>query len=155
MRIAVTGGRELRDRDLVWGALDMVLAELGGQTFLLVHGAARGADTLAAAWALDRCCTPHPIPAIWRRPDGSRDLGAGHRRNAQLLALAPDQVLAFPGGSGTAGMVSMALRREIPVRRAYRRTTGGIALEPVDGQASEVHSAPASRSLDPLFKLPG
>jgi len=33
---------------------------------------------------------------------------AGPERNAAMLGLGPDLVVAFPGGSGTAGMVRLA-----------------------------------------------
>lgn len=144
----MTGGRRLRDRGLVYDALDLVLAELGG-TFLLVHGAAAGADTLADEWAADRGCTALPYPAQWTRPDGTRDLSAGHRRNAEMVALLPDQLIAFPGGEGTASAVRMARRRAIPTRRAYRRTTTGlVVLEAIN------EKVPPAGSLGPLFDVP-
>jgi len=42
---------------------------------------------------------------------------AGYRRNARMLEHpAPDLVVAFPGGPGTANMVMLAKRAGIPVR---------------------------------------
>ena len=102
MRLLVCGGRDLGNLHAVWAALDLLHAVR--PVTHLIHGAARGADTLAARWAAARHIPATPFPADW-----SKGLGAGHARNAQMLTEGrPDLVVAFPGGRGTADMVRRA-----------------------------------------------
>lgn len=116
MRILVTGGREYTD----WWAVDQVLTRIweheAGRYVVLIHGAARGADSCAARWA--RTGGPGEIdveayPADWKR----YGRGAGPVRNQQMLDEGkPDLVVAFPGGVGTADMVRRAKRAGVEVR---------------------------------------
>lgn len=78
----------------------------------LIHGAARGADTLAGEWAVAKVVPVEVYPAQWET-DGK---AAGPRRNARMLAEGrPGAVLAFPGGAGTADMVARARAAGVPV----------------------------------------
>ena len=113
-RLLVTGSRTFADRALVTNALAWVWHELGSDpACVLVHGDARGLDTLAAgvwtAHALE--CEAHP--ADWARFGRS----AGHRRNAEMVALGADLCLAFPLGvsRGTRGCMALAERAGIRV----------------------------------------
>jgi hypothetical protein len=100
MRVLVCGGRGFDDVARVFWALDEL-----GPVSALIHGCARGADTLAARWAVSRGVEEHRFPANWSR-DGK---AAGPIRNAQMLREGkPDLVVAFPGGRGTADMVAKA-----------------------------------------------
>jgi predicted Rossmann-fold nucleotide-binding protein len=78
---------------------------------IIVHGAARGADSLAALWALERGVHAAAVPARWETYDKS----AGRLRNSAMLALRPDMVIAFPGGIGTADMKRRARQAGIAV----------------------------------------
>jgi hypothetical protein len=110
LTIVVTGGRDYSDRGAVFAALDSVHAKSG--IARLVHGGARGADTLAGDWAKARGIPCDVYPADWSR-DGKR---AGPIRNRSMLGTAlPDGVVAFPGGSGTADCVKAAGERGIRV----------------------------------------
>lgn len=109
LRVLVCGGRDFSDRRAVFSALD-ALREKHGDLFI-IHGAARGADSLAGEWALERGQHGVACPANWTR-DGR---AAGPLRNARMLTHSPNLVLAFPGGRGTADMVSRAVRAGIPV----------------------------------------
>lgn len=103
LRILACGGRDYADRGKVWAALDAVHARRG--VAVLIHGGARGADTLAAEWASDREVPAEAYPANWTR-DGK---AAGPLRNRQMLAEGrPDGVVAFAGGRGTADMIAAA-----------------------------------------------
>ena len=83
----------------------------------MIHGAARGADTLAGRWAQDRNIPVREFPAEWR-VNGRYNNHAGLDRNARMLRHGkPDLVAAFPGGTGTAHMVSIAARADVPVRK--------------------------------------
>jgi hypothetical protein len=111
MRVLVCGGRNYRDRRLVFHTLDSLV---GIST--LIHGCASGADGLAARWARARGVPQEPYPPNWRR----YGLAAGPIRNQQMLDEGrPDLVVAFPGGKGTFNMVDKAEGAGVRVLRAY------------------------------------
>jgi hypothetical protein len=105
--VIVCGGRSYDKRAHVYAVLDEI------NPIFVVQGGALGADTLARQWAETRgipCATFH---AWWTRFGKS----AGGRRNAWMLMFVPvDLVVAFPGGRGTADMVSKATLAGVTVR---------------------------------------
>lgn len=112
MNVLVCGGRDYADAR----ALAEVLDAFHGETPItrLIHGAARGADSLAAAWARSRGIPERAFPADWKK-DGR---AAGFVRNARMLREGrPELVVAFPGGKGTAHMVNLARAAGVPVRQ--------------------------------------
>jgi hypothetical protein len=93
-------------------ALDRIWREHPDVPVVLVHGAARGLDTLADAWAKSMPgVEPEPHPAQWelcgpecprgkhRRTNsyGEYCPKAGTRRNRLMVSLGADLCLAFPG----------------------------------------------------------
>ncbi len=106
MKALVCGGRDYQDKD-------SVLYVLGGFPITrLIHGDARGADTLAEQYAKEAGIPCDAYPANWRQ-FGYR---AGPMRNQQMLDNGkPDIVIAFPGGRGTADMVRRAKRAGVKV----------------------------------------
>ncbi len=110
----VCGGRDYLDYEHVCEVLDSFENSVGGKITSIVHGAARGADTLAARWATARNIPARAFPANWEL----HGLSAGHVRNTDMLLLGkPDVVIAFPGGKGTADMVQQAQRAKVSVVR--------------------------------------
>lgn len=74
-------------------------------TLEIISGMAKGADTLAVEYAKAYGLKLHEFPADWKRLGKA----AGPIRNRQMLNEGkPDLVVAFPGGAGTAHMVSIA-----------------------------------------------
>jgi len=117
IRLLVCGGRDYYDYAAVERALDRVHAEIG--ISLLIHGAARGADTLAEYWAKSRGVETLPFPALWR----AYGYGAGPIRNQKMLDEGrPDKAVAFPGGPGTADMIYKARRAGIKVWEPMKLT---------------------------------
>jgi hypothetical protein len=115
MRVLVCGGRDYTDREKMDRVLRLV-DDARGPIKTLIHGAARGADSLAAKWArdtgLDEFGEVLAFPANWR--DGKR---AGPIRNQQMLDEGkPELVIAFPGGAGTADMVRRARAAGVEVQ---------------------------------------
>jgi predicted Rossmann-fold nucleotide-binding protein len=109
MTILVCGGRDYTDYAEVCKVLDQLHQK--GITSI-VHGAAPGADSLAGRWAWDRKVICSPYPADWKR----HGRAAGPIRNRQMLEESkPDFVVAFPGGLGTANMVSISKAAGITV----------------------------------------
>ena len=99
VRIVVTGGRGFSDRELLAKTLDNYsIAELA-------QGGASGADRLAKEWAKANNTPVVTFEADWKQ----FGYAAGPMRNLQMLKdFAPDLVVAFPGGSGTADCVRKA-----------------------------------------------
>lgn len=113
MRVLVCGGRDFNDAQRVFAVLDHYHAQRPFS--VVIHGAARGADTLAADWGRQRgiMTLAFPVPAAdWEKYGKA----AGSIRNAQMLREGePDLVIAFPGDRGTADMCKQAGGDCIPV----------------------------------------
>jgi YspA, cpYpsA-related SLOG family len=110
MKILVCGGRAYADAPALYNALDAIHREK--HVARLIHGAARGADSLAACWASSRGIPLQAFPADWE----THGRAAGYIRNEQMLLEGhPDLVVAFPGGKGTSHMVSVSEAVGIPV----------------------------------------
>lgn len=111
MRVLVCGGRDYKNRTLVFETLDNIVIN-HGPIDSIIHGNASGADTLAHVWALSRDITPIPVPADWQR----HGLSAGPIRNRKMITdHNPDLVIAFPGGKGTKNMIDLARNASIEV----------------------------------------
>lgn len=102
-RILVCGGRDYANRARLFAVLDQYRAAVKIEA--IVHGAARGADSLADEWATSRGVPVQRFPANWDVYGNA----AGPLRNARMLREAePHLVVAFAGGRGTADMVRRA-----------------------------------------------
>jgi hypothetical protein len=108
-KVLVTGGRGFSDREVLFRVLDGIHNDTG--ITHLIHGAARGADSLAGQWARERGVQEVACPANWN-VHGRR---AGYLRNRAMAELQPELVVAFPGGIGTNMMVEMAEEHGIKV----------------------------------------
>lgn len=129
VRILITGSRDWSDDAAIGHALSAAAGDFGEHLvchdpefglslnwdgITVVHGAARGADTLAAriakAWGM-RVEAHH---ADWK----THGRAAGHRRNAQMVQRGAAVCLAFPLGvsRGTRGCMELAEKAGIPVR---------------------------------------
>lgn len=97
--IAVTGGRDYANSRAVFGALDRVNSTRG--ISLLIHGDATGADSHAKRWAEVTGTPAREFRADWE----AHGRAAGPMRNAEMVAVGLDGLVAFPGGRGTADMI--------------------------------------------------
>jgi len=112
VRVLICGGREFQGRLYLKRVLDGLDGEIGIGT--VIHGAARGADSLAGEWAKWSGKKVEEYPADWR----AHGKAAGMIRNRQMLTEGkPDLVVAFPGGRGTDGMIRLAEQAGVEVRR--------------------------------------
>lgn len=110
MRLLVCGGRDFADELNLFRTLDYLHRH---RIACVIHGAARGADSLAGKWAREQGVPCRSFPADWNR----HGRAAGAIRNQQMLDEGrPDLVVAFPGGRGTADMVRRAKAAGIPVQ---------------------------------------
>lgn len=112
--IIVCGGRDYNDMRAVYKALDAMAAK--GEIGMIIHGGAEGADTMAGAWAFQRCVPCLSVPADW----GQHGKAAGPMRNQKMIEMVVDGVVAFPGGAGTADLVARAKKASVPVWEPYR-----------------------------------
>lgn len=109
MKLLVCGGRDFDDGDFLFAKLDGLHDRM--PVSILIHGNAKGADSLAALWALQRGIHAASVPALW----GTHGKSAGPKRNAAMLLLGPDAVIAFPGGRGTAHMVEASRKAGVRI----------------------------------------
>lgn len=122
----VTGGRDFDDLGFTFKTMDKIVrekmeiyVEASPPQFtprpLIVHGGAKGLDSLVAKWAKNRGHAVMAVPALW----DALGKGAGIIRNQQMLDwVKPDWVVAFPGGTGTMDMVRRATAARLSVLQA-------------------------------------
>lgn len=114
MRVLVTGSRDWPDHEdlplgsdkSVWWTLGN-LGVLNGDT--VVHGACpTGADEQAGVYARMHCCVEERHPAQWDKYGKS----AGFRRNAEMVALGADFLVAFikDDSKGTTHTLDLAIK---------------------------------------------
>jgi hypothetical protein len=107
-RALVCGSRGWTDAALLEATLDALAPDE------VIEGCANGADSLAEAWALKHRVFLNHVPADWDTYGRS----AGPIRNAIMLQLKPDVVVAFDLGTrGTADMMGRADKAGVPVTR--------------------------------------
>jgi hypothetical protein len=126
MKLLVCGDRNWTRRDVIKWALAQLQPD-----DVVIHGACRGADLMAAACAQSMGIETRAYPAKWD------ELGrrAGPIRNQQMLSENPDIGLAFAfhddmeNSRGTADMVRRLRKAGIPVSvmtsREYEARRGG------------------------------
>lgn len=114
-KLLVTGGRNYADWVKVQNTLNPYFEKYAHE-MILIEGGAQGADRLAQQWARKKGIHVATVNANW---DWWKDQGsikrAGPARNLAMAMLAPDVLVAFPGGNGTAHMVEIARWSDIPV----------------------------------------
>ena len=109
----ICGGREFADQEMFDSAMSELI-QLHGCPLKVVHGKARGADTMAGAWARRMALHEAAVP-VDTAVDGAWP-AAGCMRNQRMLdSHHPDLVVAFPGRNGTADMLRRARRAGIDV----------------------------------------
>ena len=119
-RVLICGGREygatFAQKKKAYDVMAHLVeaAKEAGRTLVIIHGAAKGADSLADESSNFFGIKAIAFPADWNK----HGRGAGPIRNAQMLREGrPHLVVAFPGGSGTANMCKQADETGVPVRR--------------------------------------
>ncbi len=101
MRVLVTGSRTFTDYAAISRALGGMYEVSSGETFTVVHGGARGADSLAGEWVrLMRGRGLEDVEAEVHRAEWDRHGKiAGLIRNQKMVDLGADICLAFPRGA--------------------------------------------------------
>lgn len=115
MRLLVCGGRDFEDWDLFKDSMTELVKDVD---HVIISGRAKGADTMAQAWAKYRGYQFEGYLADWE----AYGKAAGHMRNKRMLDEGhPDLVIAFPGGKGTANMVEQATKAGVKVINVRHR----------------------------------
>lgn len=98
------------DSGLIHSTLERYFQD--GLVDLIIHGGAAGADSSAGEWARSKYGVHEvKVNANWYL----HGKAAGPMRNAAMLLLKPDLVIAFPGDRGTAHMVKLAREAGVEV----------------------------------------
>lgn len=112
----VCGGRNYDNKKRLFEVLDKALqaATLAGKSFTLVHGGARGADSLSGLWASMR--EDSVKVRVYEADCKTHGRAAGPIRNQKMLTSEnPDVIIAFKGGNGTAHMMKIGKEAGVPV----------------------------------------
>ncbi len=111
-KVAVTGGADFNDHNLIWAKLDQVHAK--HPDMVLLHGGTpKGAEMIAARWADHR-----KVPQVAFRPDWTKHAKAApFKRNDALLEILPVGVLVFPGSGIQEHLARKAREFGIPIMK--------------------------------------
>lgn len=128
MRILVTGSRDWGDADRVKTAISDAWVSLGRppvERVTLVHGGARGADTIARGFARAIGMSVEEHPAAW----DTRGRAAGPIRNSEMVNAGADVCLAFirNGSRGASNCADLAERAGIRTVRFEEQTPEYLA----------------------------
>lgn len=176
-RVLVTGSRDWAGTRQIDQALDTALALLQvpltlENTVRLVHGDAKGLDTLAAQVAAARGWAIENHPAQWDQhtdacpawhvtpiPQPTCKM-AGHRRNHEMISLGADLVIAFPTGDeasgrsrGTWGCARAAMNAQLPTVVLWKESLhpwGPKATQLVLTERVAAFIDPALHTTDPV-----
>lgn len=111
MRVLVCGGRNFADYKLLTSTLDQLHGQQAKITSI-IHGGAKGADTLAGEWADSRQVQCKVYDAQWN----TFGRAAGPIRNQKMLSIQnPNIVVAFAGGNGTWDMIKRSRKTSAQV----------------------------------------
>lgn len=106
MKVLVAGGRDFKDRKLLYDTLN----NLNDSNTIteIINGDAKGADKLSTEWAISVGCLYTLFPADWEKNGNA----AGPIRNTEMLEQSkPNLVVIFPGGKGTDHMSKLAMKK--------------------------------------------
>lgn len=102
-RVLCFGGRQYTDAQRVDACLNHFWTLISGAPFMVIHGGARGADTLCGEWARRRGLPVARVDANW----DAHGKAAGSLRNTWMLEyLQPTYAIGFPGGPGSRNMAA-------------------------------------------------
>jgi len=109
-KIALTGGLDFNDHQLIWAKLDQVQAK--HPDMVLMHGGSpKGAERIAARWADHR-----KVEQIAFKPDWAKHAKAApFKRNDAMLDVMPIGVMVFPGTGIQENLADKARKLGIPV----------------------------------------
>jgi len=111
-KIALTGGLDFNDYNLIWAKLDQVHAKHSGMV-LLHGGSPKGAELIASRWADNRKVTHVAFKPDWTKYGKA----APFKRNDEMLSILPTGILVFPGTGIQENLADKARKLGIPIWR--------------------------------------
>lgn len=139
-RVLVTGSRGWQDVAHVHGVLDAqcrAASTAGYDGLTVVHGAAKGLDSMVAGWANIRERRGWPVSAEAHPADWARwKKAAGFKRNSRMVELGADVCYAWilNGSRGATACADLAEKFGIHVERFQVRTDAALLPDaPPDG----------------------
>ena len=108
IRLCICGGRDYFNSKRIYETLDYFHKQ---NPFILISGAATGADTIGLKWAFERGVVSEAYPADWKK----HGRAAGPIRNQKMLDSKINVLVAFPGGVGTNNMIDICVKANVPV----------------------------------------
>ena len=113
MRILITGGRDWSDRETILQSLLTASEDIPWSEVTVVHGGARGADTIASEVATALGMKVEAHLADWK----AYHKAAGPLRNQKMVDLDADVCLAFlqAGSKGTKDCIMRVIEAGIPI----------------------------------------
>lgn len=116
----ICGSRDWPDHAIVREVIED-LAQQHGDELTIIHGGARGADTIAHEICMGLGVRTEVFLADWER----YGRGAGYMRNTKMLNTGPDLVVAFHmhNSSGTGHTVRQAKDRGIPLLVVFPKSS--------------------------------
>jgi len=102
MKVLISGSRKCETPSVVIERLE----KLPKNDLLIIHGSARGVDSIAQTWCVEKSINVTTYPADWNKYGRA----AGPIRNREMLKENPDLVIAFPcpNSKGTRDMIEAA-----------------------------------------------
>lgn len=111
-RLAVVGSRSFKDKERLFAQLDKLK-----NIDLLISGGAIGTDSFAQEYAKKKGLNIMILYPRWQKEDGTRDLGAGYKRNIEIIKIATHVLIVWDGKSrGTAHDIEIAKREKKPTK---------------------------------------
>lgn len=123
-RLLITGSRDWDDFPVIVNAIATAVLESGDQSWVIVHGTARGADQMSE-WAASVFNDSYPdhMPLLVERHPADWSLGkrAGFLRNREMVDGGANICLAFikNNSRGATMCADLAEKHGIPVRRYF------------------------------------
>lgn len=156
MRALITGSRGWTNQVFLWGRLGSLIRPLsGGERLTIVHGGARGADTLASEWV--RMCqrVGHDVvEEVHPYPSGKGRAG-GHIRNQAMVDAGADLVLAFikDNSPGATSLVDKARKAGLLIEEFHETTEVDMTEETTEVAGETVPVDPARTLVERLVAV--
>jgi hypothetical protein len=122
MKIAFTGGRNYNNKERVYQLMNTLSAIL--KDYSVIVGDATGLDSLVVEYCKEHNIEHTVYYANWKKYKQA----AGPIRNKEMAELNPFMLIAFPGGKGTANMVSECQKRNITVYFAPEKSNSMVDI---------------------------
>ena len=110
MKILICGSRNITDYERCVEYISKIIKTNALTPTVIIHGGARGADTIANTFAIQ-----HRLPTLVFKPDWSTGKSAGYIRNGQMVEIADAVIAIWDGQSrGTNHTINLGIEKGVP-----------------------------------------